>query len=401
VVIQAHRGAIELSELSLSVSQSLLASNRLTLQHDQTQAAAATSAAAAARDQLSSAQAALLAARASDQKAQARLAQDRERLRGLALGLYTGAMTGPQATSMQTLAYDQQAAIDQGEAEVVALLTVRSFHADLASAAAADRLDRRAMQTVTSAQQNVTTATNQAEAAAARLPVDASLLAGAERQVASAQREVAQARAELRTALTALDGPSVGLLADGPPASSPAGISLLGGSALNADQLAGWFNEQGYVDLTTTTVKQLASWYLQVGAAEGVRGDVAFAQAVLETGGFSSPDAVGLNNYAGIGHCDTCPAGWPFPSPHAGVTGQLQLLRIFADPGAAPRGAPAPVLPALVPARQGRRGCCATWESLTGVWATDPTYGVQILTLYQGMLAFAAASESQGPSSTG
>jgi hypothetical protein len=390
VVTQAHQGAVELSELALSVSQTALARDRLTQENDQQQAAAATSAAAAAHDQLSADQSALLAASATDQEGRARVARDRQRLRGLALGLYTGATTGPQPASIQTLAYDQQAVIDQGEAEVVARLTVGNFHADRASAAAADLLYQRSSVTVSSAEQDVSTLDSQAEAAAARLPVDAALLAGAERQVASAQQEVAKARAELVAAVAALTGPLGG---------PHGGISLLGSSALDAEQLAGWFNAQGYVDFTTTTVKQLASWYLQVGAAEGVRGDVAFAQAVLETGGFSSPDAVGLNNYAGIGHCDTCPSGWPFPSPHAGVTGQLQLLRIFADAGAPPRGAPAPVLPALVPALQGRRGCCATWESLTGVWATDPSYGAQILSLYEGMLVFAVAPPSQGPSS--
>jgi hypothetical protein len=392
VVSQGHQGAIDLSELALSAYQTALARDRLTQEHDQQQAAAATSAAAAARNQLSADQDAMGAAGGSDQDARARVEQDRERLRGLALGLYTGAMTGPQDSSVQTLDYDQQAAIDQGEAEVVARLTVKNFHTDLASAAVADRRYRRSTLTVAAAEQNVTSLTNQAEAAAARLPVDAALLAGDERQVTTAQKQVAKARADLRTALAALTGPSAGPLA---------GISLLGGSALDAQQLAGWFNSQGYADLTSTNIKQLASWYLQMGGAEGVRGDVAFAQAVLETGGFSSPDAVGLNNYAGIGHCDSCPAGWAFPSPRAGVTGQLQLLRIFANAGAAPRGAPPPVLPALVPARQYRRGCCATWEALTGVWATDPSYGTQILSLYQGMLSFVGAPTSEGQSSTG
>jgi hypothetical protein len=390
VVTQANQGAIELSELALSASQAALAHDRLTLEQDQQQAAAATSAAAAARAQLSADQSALLAAGATDQEAHARVARDQERLRGLALGLYTGATTGPQTPSVETLAYGQQAVIDQGEAEVVAEWTVRNFHADRASVAAADRLYQRSTVTVSSAEQNVSTLDNQAEAAAARLPLDAALLAGAGRQVVTAQKEVAKARADLLSAVAALTGP---------PGGPVAGVSLLGGSALNAQQLAGWFNARGYVAFTTTTVKQLASWYIQMGAAEGVRGDVAFAQAVLETGGFSSPDAVELNNYAGIGHCDTCPSGWAFPSPHAGVTGQLQLLRIFGDAGAPPRGAPAPVLPALVPARQDRRGCCATWEALTGVWATDPSYGAQILSIYLGMLSFAAAPASQVPSS--
>jgi N-acetylmuramoyl-L-alanine amidase len=171
----------------------------------------------------------------------------------------------------------------------------------------------------------------------------------------------------------------------------------MGAAALSADQLTTWFAAQAYNDLTSTTITKLANWYLTDGAKEGVRGDVAFAQAVLETGGFSSPDAVGLNNYAGIGHCDTCGQGSGFPSPEAGVLGQLQLLRIFAGGGVAPKPAPPPVLPTLTPAHQGRRGCCPTWESLTGVWASDPDYGIQILTMYEQMLDLATTDQPRPP----
>jgi hypothetical protein len=172
----------------------------------------------------------------------------------------------------------------------------------------------------------------------------------------------------------------------------PGQLSLLGGAALTADQLVGWFNSQGFADLTSAPVTDLARWYIQAGAQEGIRGDVAFAQAVLETGGFSSPDAVGLSNFAGIGHCDSCATGWGFPSPQAGVIGQVQLLRIFADAGATPAGAPAPVLADLTPARQGRAGCCSTVEALTGVWATDPGYAQQILEIYGQVLSSALAA---------
>jgi hypothetical protein len=161
----------------------------------------------------------------------------------------------------------------------------------------------------------------------------------------------------------------------------------MGRSALSAAQLAAWYTASGYADLTTASINQLATWYIRQGVREGVRGDVAFAQAILETGGFTSPDAVDLNNYAGIGHCDSCAAGWNFPSPQDGVIGQLQLLSIFAGGGKPITGLP-PVLPALTTANEGRHGCCNTWESLTGVWATDPTYTAQILGIYDQILQY-------------
>jgi hypothetical protein len=176
---------------------------------------------------------------------------------------------------------------------------------------------------------------------------------------------------------------------NGPTSTSAGSLSLLGGSALTASQLAAWFSWEGYTDFTSARIDQLAAWYTQAGAEERVRGDVAFAQAILETGGFSSRDAVDLNNYAGIGHCDSCSSGWQFPSPNGGVVGQTQLLRIFATTAAPPAGAPGPVLPSLTVSQQHEAGCCPSVESLTGVWATDPTYGAQILGLYQQMLDFA------------
>src|SRR5262249_16079745 len=185
--------------------------------------------------------------------------------------------------------------------------------------------------------------------AAARLHPDRAVLAADQRRLAIARRQLQVAQAVLTAALAAVLGS---------PAQRSGGLTLLGTAALNATQLAAWYNAQGYVDLTAVPITVFATWYLQPVAAEGIRGDLAFAQAVSETGGFSSPDAVARNNYAGIGHCDSCPAGWLFPSPKAGVIGHLQLLRIYATPVPAPPKAPKPVLPALTPAHQGRRGCC-------------------------------------------
>ena len=229
-------------------------------------------------------------------------------------------------------------------------------------------------------------ATSLAAAAAALVPPAMAELTAASRQLNDNQRHLASVRAELAAAVKALAGPS----------STVAGVSVLGPSALDAGQLTAWYNSQGFGDLTSTNITQLAAWYIQAGTlGRGTGRHHVFAPAMLWTGGFSSPDAVNQNNYAGIGHCDTCSAGWAFPSAHAGVIGGCQLLRIFADAGDPPPGAPQPALPALTPANQGRSGCCQTWESLTGVWASDPTYGVQILSIYAQMVSSAVDQDKQ------
>ena len=112
--------------------------------------------------------------------------------------------------------------------------------------------------------------------------------------------------------------------------------------------------------------------YLEEGAAEGVRGDFAFAQAVVETGGFS---AANDNNYSGLGWCDGCARGIVFPTPRDGIRGQIQLLLNYADSGSRAANLHNPLSPYVwrsVPPRSTptspragrRRG--ATWATATG-----------------------------------
>ncbi len=386
IVTQERQPAITAAAFALAEFQINVGNDRQALAARQAAAAAATATAGEAHRRLAAAQAVEAADTHYDRVAQARVASDRGRLGVIVLNLYTGGVTDPQFITVQNLQVDEEVVLDQAEIQLVAKQIDRDLHSDVATAARADRALH--MATAMVATDGVTLAgdVRAASTAAAQVPPELATLASDQRQAAKWQAILAADRKALQAQLAAVAGPP----------SAASGVSVMGPSVLNSKQLSAWFNAQGYVDLTSATIAQLTAWYVQEGTAEGVRGDVAFAQGVLETGGFGSPDAVGLNNYAGIGHCDSCSAGWAFPSPRGGVLGQEQLLRIFAGGQGQPAGAPAPVLPSLTPAQQGRSGCCQTWESLTGVWASDPTYGAQILSIYQQMLAFASNS-SAGP----
>jgi hypothetical protein len=73
-----------------------------------------------------------------------------------------------------------------------------------------------------------------------------------------------------------------------------------------------------------------------------------------------------------------------------GVRGQIQLLHSFADGSLTAAQLARPLAVAsLSPQDQPDRGCCATWQSLTGKWATDPRYGQTIMGVYARMLSFA------------
>lgn len=79
----------------------------------------------------------------------------------------------------------------------------------------------------------------------------------------------------------------------------------------------------------TLDIGDLIALYLSEGEAEGVRGDLALAQAVLETGHFTNSDTA-INNFAGIAHYDDAASGSAVRDPVIGVRAQIQLLRKYA-----------------------------------------------------------------------
>jgi peptidoglycan hydrolase CwlO-like protein len=176
-----------------------------------------------------------------------------------------------------------------------------------------------------------------------------------------------------------------------------AGDPVMGPATLTADQLAGWVRAQGFSPRIETDLTELAQIFIDEGNDEGVRGDFAFAQSVIETGGFESAPA---NNYSGIGWCDTCAVGNRFPDPREGVRAQIQLLVNYADAGATAAGLTHPVLPYLygsdlvAAARRFdnffAKGWAPTWREMgNGNWATDPGYSAKVIGVYRRMATYA------------
>lgn len=168
---------------------------------------------------------------------------------------------------------------------------------------------------------------------------------------------------------------------------------IMGPSRLTADDLVAYIASLGLHPHLTVPLRTLAGYYLSEGNAEGVRGDVAFAQSVLETGAFMYPGH-GLvlptdNNYAGIDACDSCSHGDAFASALLGVRAQIQLLRIYADPSLKKiSDFPDPV--ALLHEQHLRStGFAKTWYSLGGRWATGANYGFHIYDIYEHMVSLA------------
>ncbi len=137
------------------------------------------------------------------------------------------------------------------------------------------------------------------------------------------------------------------------------------------------------------SVLDMIPLYLSEGIAEGVRGDIAFAQSCLETGNFAFVDtAVTLNqnNFCGMGVTQRGMKGNSFDTPKDGIRAQVQHLKAYATAD--------PLAGACVDPRYKwvEKGCApyVEWlgqqENPSGKgWAAGAGYGEKILNILKGI----------------
>jgi len=182
------------------------------------------------------------------------------------------------------------------------------------------------------------------------------------------------------------------------PTSALPPVAIMGPSRLTPAQIVAWFNgrqpQPPGVYAATEPVEALAAYFVEEGRMEGVTGDVAFVQGVVETGWFRFSGAVPAwkNNFGGIGAVDNSPGdAVAFPDARTGVRAQIQHLRAYADPGALTCTVPPLAHPCVDPrfALVLPKGRAPLWSQLgSGNWATAPNYGTDILTRYREALAY-------------
>ncbi|MBN1805671.1 MAG: glucosaminidase domain-containing protein [Sedimentisphaerales bacterium] len=121
-------------------------------------------------------------------------------------------------------------------------------------------------------------------------------------------------------------------------------------------------------------LKKIASTYIDEAAAEGINSDVAFCQMVHETNylRFDGDVQAWQNNFGGIGATGKGERGESFPSIEIGIRAHIQHLKAYANAR--------PLRKKLVDPRFGRvrRAQAPYVEYLTGLWATDPQYGLKL-----------------------
>ena len=133
--------------------------------------------------------------------------------------------------------------------------------------------------------------------------------------------------------------------------------------------------------------EQLVSYYYQEGQREGIRPDVAFAQALKETGFFRYGGTVtsDQNNYCGLGTTSAYVKGAYFASPQLGVRAHIQHLLAYASTRR-------PQEPVVDPRYELVRDVYGNstldkWEDLNGRWAVPGnSYGQSILSMFRDML---------------
>jgi hypothetical protein len=191
-------------------------------------------------------------------------------------------------------------------------------------------------------------------------------------------------------------------LANAPPqpnvCDAPAGswygyVPVMGPCArMSVQQVVDWWSSKSRPTYRASVpIESLVEMYLAEGQAEGVRGDLAFVQSILETGWFSFPGRVPpeANNFAGLGATDGTSAYATFADARTGVRAQIQHLRAYADATATSCTVP-PLHHDCVDPRfdlVSPKGKAPTWNQFgNGVWATDPTYSAKVLDLYTNLL---------------
>lgn len=142
--------------------------------------------------------------------------------------------------------------------------------------------------------------------------------------------------------------------------------------------------------------EELPRLYLQIGEKYNIRGDIAFAQMIKETGYHRFTGDVNPNqhNYAGIGAVGGGARGASFATPEEGVRAHIQHLFAYATIKALPAGEK------LVDPRFHlvTRGIAPYWEDLNGRWAVPGhNYGQEIVAIYRDILRTEAPNPSPNP----
>ena len=143
------------------------------------------------------------------------------------------------------------------------------------------------------------------------------------------------------------------------------------------------------------SVLDMIPLYLSEGEAEGVRGDIAFAQSCLETGNFTftgSAVTLGQNNFCGMGVTSNGMKGNSFSTPQLGIRVQVQHLKAYCSTAALVNGCIDPRFKYVTRGSAEYVEWLGQKENPKGLgWAAGVGYGNSILSTLKSITASSAA----------
>jgi len=172
---------------------------------------------------------------------------------------------------------------------------------------------------------------------------------------------------------------------------------IMGNAVATAEQMRAYLKAKN--PEAAPSVLDMILLYLSEGEAEGVRGDIAFAQSCLETGNFTFCDsAVTLdqNNFCGMGVTEKGMKGKSFATPQLGIRAQIQHLKAYASTDELRNWCVDPRFKYVV------RGCAEYVEWL-GIqenpqekgWAAGAGYGEKIIRILHDILEIPEEKEKE------
>lgn len=188
-------------------------------------------------------------------------------------------------------------------------------------------------------------------------------------------------------------------MAGGSSSGSTDGYTKIMGTAVaTAEQMKTYI--KGKNPNVAQSVTDMVPLYLSEGKAEGVRGDIAFAQSCLETGNFGfSGSAVTLdqNNFCGMGVTSNGMKGNSFDTPQLGIRGQIQHLKAYGSTAALNNECIDPRFKYVTRGSAEYVEWLGQKENPQGLgWAAGAGYGEKILTILRGILGPAGGTSSAG-----
>jgi hypothetical protein len=164
-------------------------------------------------------------------------------------------------------------------------------------------------------------------------------------------------------------------------------LSIMGPPLATREQCLRHLLRRNPLPALTVPPEDLVNYYYTEAMAEGIRPDVAFAQALHETGYFRyGGDVVPLqNNFCGLGTVGNGSRGVWFDSAQIGVRAQVQHLVGYASKEPPKKEIVDPRYGLLK--ASGNFGGAKTWTELNGKWAMPgKTYGQKILRIHEQIM---------------